>query len=226
MTDDYKGFGFALIFVVMVALGGFVAQGALASPLTIEGGGAKTFFTGDQDGGKHKFVSSATVECNNAVFSAASSEGASVNELTVKVTYSGCTAFGFASTDIKMNGCAFTYTTPTSVETGVVTWDTSGVHLTCPAGQKIEVTPTSFGFSVCTQSVAEQTPTGGHVIGRNIAATSPMEGTLEAKLTGIHYTGTGGACGSGGTNAEYTGNSRLRCYSNETHTTQVGCTFS
>lgn len=226
MTNNHKGFSFALLIMAVVALSGIAAQGALASPLTIEGGGAKTWFTGDQDGGKHKFTSTSAVECNNAVFSAESSEGSSVNELTVGVTYSGCTAFGFASTDIKMNGCAFTYTTPTSVETGVVKWDPSQVHLTCPAGQKIEVTPTTFGFSVCTQSVAEQTPTGGSVMGRNVAGTSPMEGTLEAKLTGIHYTGTGGACGSSGTNAEYVGNSRVRCYSNETHAIQVGCTFS
>jgi len=216
----------ALIAVAVLA---FIAQsvsGAAASPLTIEGGGAKTWFTGDQDNGKHKFISSATVECNNAVFFAASSEGATINELTVNVTYSGCSAFGFASTDIKTNGCVFTYTTPTSVGEGVVTWDAAGVHLVCPEGKKIDVTPTTFGVSVCTQSVGSQTPTGGHVTGRNVAGTSPMEGTLEATLTGIHFTGTGGACGTGGTNAEYTGNSRLRCYSNETHTSQVGCTFS
>jgi len=55
-----------------------------------------------------------------------------------------------------------------------------------------------------------------------------MDITLEITMTGIHYTGTGSVCGNGETHSDmtYTGNSTVRCYQDEAHTRQVGCTFS
>jgi len=109
-----------------------------------------------------------------------------------------------------------------------VTCSVSQLHLVCPAGKAIEITPTFFGASVCTQTIAAQTPTGGHVVGHNVAASSPMDVTLEIKLTGIHYVGTGSSCGNSETHtdATLTGNSTVKCYSDAVHAKQVGCTFS
>jgi hypothetical protein len=233
MIRNYKTFGLAL--VAMLALCAFVAQGVSANPLTVEGieAGKTVYLTGDQDEGKHKFSSSATVECTTAHFLAQ----ATASELTVTPSYptektgggNNCVAFGFADTHIKMNGCQYTFTTPTKIGSGEVTWHPKDVHITCPEGKKVEITPTTFGVSSCTQFIAAQTPTTvekSHAVGRNAGTVTAMDITLEVTLTGIHWTGSGGACGTGGTNASYTGNSTIKCYSDEARTKQVGCTFS
>ncbi len=245
MIRNFKAFGLALVAVL--ALGAFAAQGASAIPLTVEGiaSGGTVFPLGDQDGGTHVFKSSAgNVVCAEASFPAKGSVGAggAVNEITVTPNYptekagggANCTAFGFANTHVKTNGCTYTFTTPTAVSPGVVTWHGSQVHLECPAGKVIEITPTSFGVSVCTLTIESQTPTGGHVIGRNAGTPEKMDITLEITLEGIHYIGHGAPCDpetngiktTTESNATLTGNSTIKCYSNEAHTTQVGCTFS
>jgi len=231
MIRNYKAFGLAL--VAMLALGAFVAQAASAKPLTVEGvaKGSTVHFTGDQETG-HKFTSdSGTVTCAKAVFdaTAVTGESGAINELTVEPTYSSCTAFGFATAHVNMTGCTYTFTTPTSLGGGQVTWGNEQLHIACPAGVTgIDITPTSFGVSICTQWVEAQTPTTGHVVGKNVAGSVPMDVTLEATLTGIHYHGSGGICGDSSThtNATYTGNSTGKCYKNAAHTEQVGCTFS
>ena len=246
MIRNYKAFGLALM--AMLALGAFVAQGATASPLTVEGVVAPNpfFATGDQDGGTHTFTSSAgNVTCAQASFSTSKAveAGGAVRELTVTPSYptektgggNNCVAFGFANAHVKTNECTYTFTTPTSLGGGQVTWSGSTqIHLVCPTGKVIEITPTSFGVSVCTETIEPQTPTSGHVVGKNIAGSSPMEVTLEITLTGIHYIGHGAPCDPepGGvktttqSNGTLTGNSRIKCYSNAAHTAQVGCTFS
>jgi len=245
MIRNFKAFGLALVAVL--ALGAIAAQGASAVPLTVEGiaSGGTVFPLGDQDGKTHTFTSSAgNVVCTEASFPAKGSVGAggAVNEITVTPSYpteklgggNNCVAFGFANAHVKTNGCTYTFTTPTVVSPGVVTWHGSQVHLECPAGKVIEITPTSFGASVCTETIEPQTPTSGHVVGRNVAGSVPMDITLEITLTGIHYIGHGAPCDPkpGGvetttqTNGTLTGNSTIKCYSNEAHTTQVGCTFS
>jgi hypothetical protein len=247
MIRNYKVFGLAL--VAMLALSAFMAQGASAVPLTCEDipVGGSCYSTGDQDGGTHVFKSAGgSVSCVEATFKGTpSATGSSVNEQTVEANYpteksgggNNCTAFGFAGAHVKMNGCTYTFTTPTQVAgqpTGVVTYmnasETEPLHLTCPTGKAVEITPTFLGSSVCTQTIAAQTPTGGHVTGKNAGGplTGEMDVTLEITLTGIHYTGTGSSCGDATTHSDgtLTGNSTVQCYSNATHTTKVGCTFS
>jgi hypothetical protein len=230
MIRNYKGFGLALM--ALLAFGAIVAQGASAVPLTVEGiaKGSQVFIQGttDKEGEKHIFKSSGNVECSHAEYTAAPvvGEGGAVNEVTLAPEYKNCVAFGFAGTDIKVNGCTYTLTTPTLIVTGEVTWHPSQIHVLCPAGKKIEVTPTSFGVSVCTQSIGEQTPTAGHIVARNAGTPTAMDVTDEATVQGLSYTGTGSACGTAGVNAEYTGKTTVKCYSNAAHTVQVGCTFS
>jgi len=229
MNRNYKAFGLAL--VAMLALGAFVAQAASAKPLTVEVGQETTVhLTGNQEE-SHKFVtSSGTVTCTSAVFNATAGTGAggAIDELTVFPTYTGCTAFGFATAHVSMNGCTYTFTTPSSIGSGVVTWGASQLHIKCSEGRKIQITPTSFGVSVCTQFVEEQTPTSGHVIGKNVASSNPMDMTLEAAVTGLHYFGSGGLCGDSSThtNGAYIGSSTWKCFTDTSHAKQVGCTFS
>jgi len=224
-----------LAITAIIALGALVVEPAAAVPLTVEGGASgTTFYTGDQDNSSHEFVTPAgTVKCTTAVFTG-SSTGASVNELTLAPSYSGCTAFGFAGTDVKVNGCTYTFTTPKKSTLTTVTWSNvneNGIqreelHIICPAGKKIEITPTSFGASVCTQFIGPQTPGWGHVTGRNAGTSLAMDITLEFTLESIVYTGSGGACGTSGVAAKYTGKSTISAYSSETHFTQRGLTIS
>ena len=241
MNRNYKAIGLAL--VAMFALGAFVAQGASASPLTIEGiANGTVFVKGDQGGGEHEFKSAAgTVKCKEAEFpgSGTVKEG-KVEELTVTPTYKSCTAFGFATAHVKMNGCTYTFTTPTSLGSGKVTWNgASQLHLVCPSEKVIEITPTSFGVSVCTLTIAAQTPTGeagkeSHVVGSNSGTPTAMHVFLDITLFGIHYIGHGAPCDPepGGVktttqiNGSLIGKSTVKCYKNELRTEQVGCTFS
>jgi hypothetical protein len=229
MIRNYKAFSLAL--VAMFALSAFVAQGASAVPLTVnEGANGTTFYTGDQDGSLHSFSTpNGEVNCNTAVFSGTST-GASVNELTITPTYSNCKAFGFATAHVTHHGCNYTFTTPTTISANEVTWHPNNIHIICPAGKAITVTPTFLGSSVCTQSIGEQTPTGGHIIATNAGTNNPngMDITLHVTLTGIHYTGTGGACGDANTHNDgvYNGTSTVRGFSNSNHITQRGITFS
>ena len=229
MIRNYKGLGLALM--AMFVFGAIAAQGASAVPLTVETEAPTVFVTGDQDGGSHAFTTpEGSVVCSNTTFSGSGPQASGqVNHLTVTPDYTSCKAFSIATAHVNHNGCNYTFTTPsTDIGVGLVTWHPNDLHIVCPTGKSIQITPTAFGVSVCTQSVGPQTVTGGHVIGRNVAGSSPMDITLEIKLSGIHYTGTGGACGNGETHSDatYTGNSTVKCYSNSTHTTQIGCTFS
>lgn len=230
MIRKHKAFGLAL--VAMFALSAFVAQGASASPLTVEGlgGGTNVFFTGDQGTTGHVFSTpNGSVTCTEVSFSAKSTEGATIKELTITPSYKKCTAFGFATAHVTTNGCTYTFTTPTSIKAGEVTWDAEQIHILCPT-KPIEITPTSLGVSVCTQSVETQTPTAGHVIGTNVTGSSPMDVNLNVTLEKIHYKGTGSVCGNSETHSDavYKGNSTGKCYKAEPHTAenQVGCTFS
>lgn len=228
MSRTYKAVGLAL--VAMFALAAVVAQGASAVPLTVEVAQSTTVhITGDQEL-THKITSpNGAWSCTTASFDATATAGAGgrIDELTVAPTFTGCSAFGFATSHVLVNGCVLTYTTPTSIGPGLVTWGPSQIHIACPAGKKLEITPTTFGVSACTQFVGDQTPTAGHVVGRN-AGSVPMDVTLETTLSGIHYTGTGGLCGNSETHSDMslTGNTTFRCYKNAAHTEVVGCTFS
>jgi hypothetical protein len=213
------------VTAALLVLSALLAQLALAVPLTIEGGeSGTTFYTGDQDGGTHVLTTTATVKCTTASFTASSS-GASVNELTVTPSYSGCSAFGFATAHWKTNGCTYTYSTPTTITSNEVTYHPSGRLFVCPGGSKMEITPTAFGVSVCTQSIPPQEPKGGHTISRNAGSFSAMDVTYQFTLFEIQYTGTGGACGSSGANGTYEGSTTWRCFQNSAHTTVRGCTW-
>ncbi len=237
MIRNYKAFGLAL--VAMLALGALAAQGVSAQPLTTEGLASGTVYTTGNQEGQYIFKSGGgEVKCSEVVFAGKGtvSEGKN-SEQTVTPSYptntpsgaNNCTAFGFAGTHVITNGCTFTLTTPTGGVTNEPTWNASSdIHMLCPAGKSIEITPTFFGASVCTQFIGPQTPTGGHIVGTNITDNEKMAITLNTTITGIHYIGTGGSCGENKTNTDgsLTGSSKVTCYSDEAHTKQIGCTFS
>jgi hypothetical protein len=226
MVHRYKALSIAL--AAMLALGALAAQAASAAPITVPEGGTISY-TGDQTGETWKFSTpSGVASCPTTSISGTSS-GTSVTETSWAADYKNCTGFGFALMHWFHNNCTYTFTTPTQIKAGEVTWHASDIHIVCPAGKSVEYTPTSFGVSVCTRFIGSQTPTSGHVIGRNAGgAGNEMDVTLEITLSGIHYTGTGGVCGNAETHSDltWTGKSTVRGYSNGGHTTQRNITFS
>ena len=225
--NKYKVLGIA--FAVVLALSALVAQAASASPLTVEGGeSGTTFYTGDQDKGTWVFNSSSGASQCTTTSITASTSGASVNETSYAANYSNCSAFGFVIMHWSQGGCTYTFTTPTKLKAGEVTWSASGIHIVCQSGKSIEYTPTSFGVSVCTRFIGSQTPSGGHIVGKSTGSAGEMDVTLEITLEGLHYTGTGGPCGDASTHSDltWTGNSTIRAFSNGGHTTQRGITYS
>jgi hypothetical protein len=236
MIHIFKAFGLALVFALAsIAL---VAQVASAIPLTTVASGT-LWLTGDQDGGTHTFQSAGgSVTCTEVHFLGSGAVGSgAVNEITLEPVYNtekagggnNCTAFGFASTHVKGNGCTYTFTTPGEFNATDVRWSgPSQFHLVCGTGKSIEITPTIFGTSVCTQFVAPQTPTNGNVIGKNVAGSNPLDITLEYALTQIHYTGTGSSCGNSETHSDavLVGNSTVKCFLDAPRTTRTSCTFS
>jgi hypothetical protein len=228
MTSKYKALGLAL--TGFLALSALPVQSASASPLTVGSALTTVYVTGDKESQPVYAFPGGSVSCSTSHFhgSGAASSGA-VNELTVETTMSECTMFGFANADAKMNGCTDTFTTPTHIEVGKVTWSgATQYHILCPAEKKIELTPTSFGVSVCTLFIPSQTPTGGHIVGRNVAGSSPMDVTFEYTLEGLHYTGTGGVCGNSETHSDgkYSGNYTVTCFSDPSRMFRTDCTFS
>jgi hypothetical protein len=225
MIRACKALGVALIALLTLAV---AAPCSSATPLVI-GGAGEAFYSGDQDGSQHEFLyTGLSVRCTTATFEAKSS-GTNVNELTLTPSYSGCKADETLTTHVRVNGCTYTLTTPSEVtNTPGVVWKPSDVHLVCPTGKSLELTPTVLGVSACSQIFAAQTATAGQVTGYNSGTASQMDVTLEFTLAKLHYTGTGSICGDGATHsdAEYSGKVTLRAYSDAAHTKQVSATFS
>jgi hypothetical protein len=154
-----------------------------------------TTITAEEDGtGKtaHQvldFGANEGITCKQISAEATTSEN-TVTEITVKnIVYSEC--FSSVTAFVNMNGCHYLFTSH-----GLL-------HIQCPAGKEIE-----FGVPGCTVKVPPQTPTGGGVTFHNIGSTdaNTTEVTVEANVTGIHFSSVGPFCifvGSG-TNGEYT----------------------
>lgn len=230
MARKFKALGLAL--VASFALSAFGASAAQAT-FSFTTSTATTDLTGSIDPGfKDVFTTSeGTVECTTIAFTGTGKEAAA-KEQSIQPSYSGCTAFGL-SAHVNASACTYLFTTPTAGAAGERTG--APPHVKCPGGGSITITPTLFGFSVCTSKIGEQTPTGGHIIYTNKTDTNgsgKMILTLHTTATGVHYIGTGGVCGPNGvtsTDGTYTGTEILRAYkhgSAHTNANQVDVTTS
>jgi hypothetical protein len=210
MTRNIKVLGLALM--VTFALSAVVASAASAKH-HFWAELAPTVGTGEQVAQNIFTTSAGEVKCNTAKFEG--TQGTELaSELTVTPTYTSCTAFGFATTHVKMNGCDYLFTTPT-VDLGGGQFTGAPPHVKCPGVAQIEITPTFpiFGGSVCTVKIPPQTPTSGHVIYKNEGAGITRDVLVTAKVEGIHYTSDSSTCGPTGktnTDGKYTGSVTLQ----------------
>jgi hypothetical protein len=118
--------------------------------------------------------------------------GTANSTLELHPSLSGCVAFGFAATHSITTGCNFHFGTPAK--------NSAGLEIVCTGTNKIKITPTFFGASVCSLEIGSQTPSGGVDLTNNVGKGDFL---ITWTLTGIsHSAGCGASAGADG---EYTG---------------------
>jgi hypothetical protein len=215
MSRNLKAFGLALVSMLCMS-----AIGASASHALFTAPEGPVDLTGNQATQNIFTTGGGEVKCNVAEFTGTNTEAEAAEQL-IEPHYSGCTAFGFTA-HVNATPCNYLFTTP-KVDLGGGEFTGEPPHVVCPGGGAITITPTFFGFSVCTATIGEQTPTGGHVIYKREGSGATRDLLVTSTVTGIHYTSTGGACGTGGgatnTDGVYTGSVTLKGYKhNQPHT--------
>lgn len=194
MIRNLKGLGLCLVAVL--ALGAVLASSASAR---FEGEGAGTITLTRSANTNQVFTVTAgglAVTCTT-VGGEGSGTGGITEDVTFAPTYSGCT-HPAGTAHVSMNGCKYTFTSAAGTTN-------STVHITgCNAGKKIVITVTSFGFSVCTYEIGEQTP-AGTVENTNLGSGTTREVQVHSKVTGIVSTRTQGSEGICGPESSTTG---------------------
>jgi hypothetical protein len=160
-------------------------------------GAVQATVTGSQTGATKNILtvpSAGSVECTTANFHGSQPNGTST-DLTIHPTYSGCSAFGFASAHVTTTGCDYTLTAPT--ESGGKTH--AKADIACSAGNSIRITPTVAGVSACTVTIGSQEAAGV----ADLANSIPRDAiTINWTLTGIKHSAGCGA--SEASDATYT----------------------
>jgi hypothetical protein len=172
------------VLVAVFALCAIGAANASAAQFTASATGS---LTGKATTNQVFTTNGGTVTCPVAHVSGPIAKTADTQQ-HVTVKYTNCTAFGFVSTDI--SDATYQFTAGTG----------KNVHLL----NTVSITVTSFGVSICTVTVGPQTL--GTVDYANAGANNV---SVNATVTGIKYTSTGGICGASGENGTYTGASEV-----------------
>jgi hypothetical protein len=121
-------------------------------------------------------------------------------ELTIRPTYTACSAFGFAKADVNTEECHYQFTLEPGIfkTTGGGETHTKGpFHIECPTGKEIRITTTQFGFPICSVTIPPQTPTTPTVDTKNEGLGSTRFVLFTWTTTGVTYIvqNGGGACG-------------------------------
>jgi len=167
MTRKLKTLGLA--FVAVLAFGALSATAASAAT-SFHSEQAHTILDGAQPVAEDDVftVKAGTVKCTSATYSGTTSS-ATTTTVTVTPAYSGCTAFGFVSTPIDVNGCTYTFNATND-----------DLVISC-AGSPITVT----AFN-CYVKVGSQTASTGISYSTAGSGTS-RDVTAKANITGLKY---------------------------------------
>jgi hypothetical protein len=188
MIRNLKMLGLAALAVC--AFGAFSA--ASASAAEFHSSVEHSVLDGSQIGTDVFTTNAGTVSCSEANYVGTQTAKTTTTQSAL-ATYSGCTAFGFASVPIHVNGCEYLFhaASPNTVD------------IVCPEGKVIEVTGPN-----CTVTVGSQT--GKTAVTFTTEGKSPKRDVkVTVNLTGINYTQHGKGffpCTSGSfTNGTYKG---------------------
>jgi hypothetical protein len=231
MSSKIKAAGLALIAVL--AMSAVAAQAASADSLETSG---EVHLTGTQVNGitPNELVITGTghwVRCNSATYTGtASNEDESI---TVHPSYSGCTS--------DLTGEA-TVTVPEDCNF-LLTGETSGnpaeaeAHIECENPEhRITVHIEEEGVTLATITVKPQTASGIKYLNMETEG-QPMDFTVHAEVTGLHWECHGPGCvflggtvneagTRTGTDADFTSTITVKCYEDAAHEHQVGCTIN
>jgi hypothetical protein len=189
MIRNFKALGLALVAVF--AMSSLVASAAQAEQ-SYRSSASPTTLSGSQVAqNKFHVPGAGTVECSGANFKG-TVVGTAVSTIEVHPEYSGCVAFGFATTHITTTGCNYKFATPIKNQ--------ATNQVICSGTSKIKITPTFFGSSVCTVEVGSQTPSGVVDLANNAGKTDVLVTSTVTKIS--HTAGCGASAAADG---EYTG---------------------
>jgi hypothetical protein len=180
-----------LMLGAMLAMSAAGAVSASADTLTAQGYPAVLTGVSEPEFKDVISTTAGTASCTETKYDGTIS-GAVTTAGSIKLTptHSGCTAFGFPGT-VHSNGCF--------IELKVLAGTAGTINLECPAGFELTAIASGAGTVKCTMHIKTQTNIPGTVKFTNTLS----GGTVEASLTGIHYThtlGTGvGSCFGSGT---------------------------
>jgi hypothetical protein len=156
-----------LLATALLALAAIVASPASAVP-EFHSETAHTIGKGEQVTQIVFTVNAGSIKCNK-VSGEGTMAAATITESKTTVAYSECSAFGFLSATIEMNGCEY-----------VITADIE-VHMVCPAGKTMVIKA-----STCKVLVPAQSATS--VTYENVGSGSTREIVAKEEGEGIHYT--------------------------------------
>ncbi|HEY5814994.1 MAG TPA: hypothetical protein VIS95_01480 [Solirubrobacterales bacterium] len=140
-----------------------------------------------------------TISCKKGSFGGGALQSPSA-QLSLLPAYSECTAFGFSKTNVKSGLCTIVLNA-TSTTSGTAA-------ISCPPGGAIKFEPTFSGFTVCTISFPSQSL--GSVTYENVGTGIDRRVVASISGSGIQYTGTGGPCGTSGSDATFSGGIEVR----------------
>lgn len=170
-----------LAFTAVLAMSAIAAGSGQAASFTLAEGSYPVPLTGEQSL-KHVFtVQGQKVECSRAHF--AGSLGAASSDLTITPTYTGCSAFGIANAEVKLNSCKYT----TTVESGFEPVYTGSVHIACSLWNDSITVNAPATNPLCVVHIPAQTPTTNRV---EYWETGSGFVQFEYELSGIHSTVT------------------------------------
>ncbi len=167
----------ALALAVVLAMSAMVAAGASAeAPFKFKSESASTNLTGKQHAANDVLrVHTGTVSCNDVTY-LGSMVGTETSEFSLTPSYSGCVAFGLASS-IDVNGCSYRFKAGTKVGANYE----GSVDVVCPTGKQIEVTAPG-----CTVTVKSQNGLGS-VTYTNVGAGATREITVDLNINNLAY---------------------------------------
>ncbi|HEX5713377.1 MAG TPA: hypothetical protein VFX85_08705 [Solirubrobacterales bacterium] len=189
---NIKILGISLL--ALLSISGVMAVSASADTLTATAYPAVLTGTSDGEFKDTLTTTAGAVSCPDIKYDATiTGPVTTAGLISVTPTYpaTGCTGFGFPTT-IHHKSCVFQFR--------VLAGTAGTANLECSGSDELTITAISAGITKCTVHVKSQTDIPGTIKFTNTAG----GGTVEANLTGIHYThtqGTGlGACTAGTAN--------------------------
>lgn len=167
------------LVAIVSALAASAAFAAGAQSASFTASSYPATFTGEQAAPHVWTVQGTKIECSSAHFEG--SLTAASESAKIVPTYSGCTSFGIANSEIDMNGCYYELTTGETMTLPAHRFEGS-THFRCPEGQTATVS-TPASNPLCVVHVGEQTPTSSKVDLENVTSNTVR---LTYTTTGWH----------------------------------------